>query len=158
MTQTVVNNPQNLVTTGSMDSTTGNPVIDKSTDSAKHTVTQAGSVWSYGTYPNYLYSYDTVTTASAATLAVLTVPSIQSYKSATVVLTLTTDTMSITGTNGTGNSQALIVYSAANPTGVAATGLASGTYHLKDLASTDLVFTKVGTNAVCTVDVDLKGA
>jgi hypothetical protein len=40
MTQSVVNNPQNLVTTGSVDSITGLPVIDKSTDSAAHAYEQ----------------------------------------------------------------------------------------------------------------------
>jgi len=67
--------------TGSIDSTTGEPVDDISTNGAKHTQTQAGSVNAYGPQPENRYLQSSVTNASAVDNAVFnTLTSVELYE------------------------------------------------------------------------------
>jgi len=93
-----------VVLTTSRDSVTNEPEFDKSTNGAKHTETQAGSIWAYGNYPNTLYLNDTSTGAAQTNNTVIyTSNDVSIYNTHSIENTSTTDPVdvyvSVDGTN-----------------------------------------------------------
>ena len=130
-------------TTGTID--TGNAILDVTLGS------QHVAVQSQANLPHTLSAPHQVTTTDALETSFGTTTTISAYHHGQVYISVTTDTMAITGTRGSQTGIPVHVI-AADGTRSAATGLATGTYEFARLDFDSLTFTKTGTTAVGTVD------
>lgn len=109
-------------------------------------------------FPQQTIFTDGVTNSAAGTTDVLTTADVSAYSHAIIKLTLTTDTMAVTGYLDSAKTieTAALLLQKTDGTYVAATALASGTYYLPNLSVYSLHFVKTGTTNVCSISLTMK--